>query len=170
MIVVVMGVAGAGKTTIGRRLAAALDAEFIEGDAHHPPGNIKKMAVGRPLSDADRRPWLQALAVALDDWRRQERDVVLACSALKTAYRRLLSAGADDVCFVHLQGPIEMVQSRMEGRTAHFMPASLLASQYRDLEPPEATEVAITVDIAGTPDEVARRALAGLRTTNRRRL
>lgn len=162
MIVVVMGVGGSGKTTIGERLARALGAIFIEGDAYHSPGNIEKMRLGVPLEDADRWPWLKALAREAARQQAQGRDVVLACSALKRSYRRLLGEGCADIRFVHLDGPSELIRERLRARSGHFLPASLLASQLAALEPPGTDEPALRLDVAGAPDEIVEELLRGL--------
>jgi gluconokinase len=143
VIVVVMGVSGSGKSTVGALLAERLGVEFLDADAFHPPENVAKMAAGVPLTDADRRPWLERLNAEL----RQRKDAVLACSALKESYRRTLAQGID--CrFVHLRGPIELIRARMAERSHRYMPASLLESQFATLEPPAG---AIEVDIAEPP-------------------
>jgi len=143
VIVVVMGVSGCGKSTVGARLAQTLGAEFLDADEFHPPENVAKMAAGIPLTDADRRPWLGRLNTGL----MKRKDAVLACSALKESYRATLAAGID--CrFVHLRGPIELIRARMEDRSHRYMPASLLESQFAALEPPAG---AIEVDIAQPP-------------------
>ena len=144
MNVVVMGVSGSGKTTIGALLAARLGCAFLDGDDFHPPANVKKMAAGTPLTDADRLPWLKALNEKL----RQDRNAVLACSALKESYRRILAEGLDDCRLVHLRGSIELIRSRLGERKHRYMPASLLESQFATLEPPMD---AIEVDIAAAP-------------------
>lgn len=143
MIVVVMGVSGCGKSTVGALLAQALGAEFLDADEFHPAENVAKMAAGVPLTDADRKPWLDRLNAELA----KRKNAVLACSALKESYRAILAAGID--CrFVHLRGPIELVRARMENRSHRYMPASLLESQFAALEPPAG---AIEVDIAQPP-------------------
>jgi gluconokinase len=146
MIVVVMGVSGSGKTTIGRLLAARLGCEFIDGDDFHPPDNVAKMSSGVPLSDEDRRPWLELLNGKL-----RERDkAVLACSALKESYRAVLSRGLPGRRFVHLQGDIELIRARLAERRHRYMPASLLESQFAALEAPEN---AIHIDVAHPPEQ-----------------
>jgi len=137
MIIVVMGVAGSGKTTLGRALAAALGWVFVEGDDYHPAANIAKMARGEPLDDADRAPWLQRLNRRLAALDASGADAVLACSALKARYRQRLAAGLGAVRFVHLVGDAAVVERRLRGREGHFMPAELLASQSEALELPE---------------------------------
>ncbi len=142
MIVVVMGVSGSGKTTIGTLLAAHLGCPFLDGDDFHPPENVAKMAAGTPLSDTDRWPWLENLNGKLIDKPR----AVLACSALKESYRAVLARGLPDCRFVHLRGSIELIRARMKERRHRYMPASLLESQFATLEPPaDAIEVDIGV-------------------------
>jgi carbohydrate kinase (thermoresistant glucokinase family) len=133
VIVVVMGVSGAGKTTIGAALARELGWHFIDADDHHPPANVARMAAGEPLTDADRRPWLDALNGLL----RNEKDAVLACSALKQSYRDRLTAGIVDFQFIYLKGDAELIGARLAQRRHRYMPASLLKSQFEILEPPE---------------------------------
>jgi gluconokinase len=153
-LVVVMGVSGTGKTTVGNRLAARLGVPFVEGDRFHPPANIAKMSRGQPLGDADRRPWLEALAAELDRARRAGGGGVLACSALRASYRTILRAGHDDVAFVFLDGTPDLVERRLAARRGHFMPAALLASQFAALEAPNGGEHAIRVDVAAAPDAI----------------
>lgn len=149
--VVVMGVSGCGKSTVGRGLAAALGVHYVEGDELHPPDNVERMAAGIPLTDADRHGWLQAVAGQLSHATAQAAGVVVACSALKRRYRDLLRAAAPDVRFVHLHGSPALLAQRLSGRTGHYMPASLLQSQLDTLEPPGADEGAITLDIGQDP-------------------
>lgn len=160
-VVVVMGVAGSGKSTIGALIARGLDADFAEGDRFHPAANIAKMSAGQPLTDADRLPWLEAMAEAIRGWRRADRPTVLACSALRQSYRDLLSGGSDEVRFVHLRATRAQVEDRMAARKGHFMPTSLIASQFATLEEPRD---AIALDVGGTPAEVAAQALRHLRS------
>ncbi len=149
MIVVLMGVSGCGKTTIGNLLASRLGYPFLDADEFHPPENVAKMAAGNPLSDADRRPWLELLNGRL----RGQKNAVLACSALKESYRQILSNGITDCRFVHLCGSIELIRSRLAQRKHRYMPATLLESQFAALEPPAG---AIEVDIgASVPECVA---------------
>ncbi len=146
--VVVMGVSGTGKSTIGRALADALEVPFVEGDDLHPRANRDKMAQGIPLTDADRAPWLDAVAAELG------RPVVVACSALKLRYRERLREAAPDLSLVYLHGTPELLAARMEGREGHFMPTSLLRSQLDTLEAPDGDENPIGVDVALRPDEI----------------
>jgi gluconokinase len=155
MIVVVMGVAGCGKTTIGKLLAARLGCEFLDGDDFHPPENVAKMAAGTPLADEDRWPWLERLNALL----RERPSAVLACSALKQAYRDRLAQGLERCEYVFLHGSFDLIQSRLEERRHRYMPASLLASQFAALEPPVG---AIAVDVAAPPERCAEVILAAL--------
>ncbi|HYM33341.1 MAG TPA: gluconokinase [Candidatus Cybelea sp.] len=162
MIVVIMGVSGAGKTTVGKLLAEQLDAAFLEGDAFHPPGNIAKMQAGEPLDDDDRRPWLESMARELARCEASDQSVVLACSALKRRYRDILRAGCPGVTFVYLSGTKELIRRRITSRSGHFMPPALLDSQFAALEAPSADE-AIVVDVGETPDAIAARAAERLK-------
>ena len=141
MILLVMGVSGSGKNTVGEPLAQRLGWKFMDGDDYHPPENVKKMAAGIALQDGDRWPWLDRLNAIL----RQEKDAVVACSALKEAYRRRLLAGLFPYTIVHLRGSFELIRSRVEARKHRYMPASLLQSQFDTLEAPEN---AIAVDVS----------------------
>jgi gluconokinase len=160
--VVVMGVSGCGKSTVGRLLADDLGLDYLEGDDLHPPENVARMAAGVALTDADRQGWLQALARCLGEAQAQGRGLVLSCSALKRSYRDILRAGAADVRFVHLHGAPELLAARMAARPGHYMPPSLLESQLATLEAPAADELALSFDIAQAPDEIARGALDAL--------
>lgn len=144
-IIVVMGVAGCGKTSVGRALAATLDLPFLEGDELHPPRNVALMASGRPLDDDDRRDWLDAIARRIAAARAGGGGLVAACSALKRRYRDVLRGDGGPVFFLHLAGSPELMRQRLAARSDHFMPASLIESQFAALEPPGADEAAITV-------------------------
>jgi gluconokinase len=158
MVVVVMGVSGSGKTTLGQRLAARLGCAFVDADDHHPAENVAKMAAGVPLEDADRWPWLDALNALL---RASPNDLVLACSALKQAYRDRLCAGIGDCRLVYLKGTLEQIRNRLAARRHRYMPASLLDSQFAALEPPLD---AITVEVAEPPERCIERVLSALRS------
>lgn len=153
MIVVLMGVTGSGKTTVGRLLAKELGWEFHDADQYHPAANVEKMRRGIPLSDEDRKPWLETLAKLVKDAQDQGRNIILACSALKHRYQEALSHDRDAVHFVCLCGTPEVIRKRLEARTGHFMSPALLPSQFAILEMPEN---AIKVDVSATPEEIAR--------------
>lgn len=150
-----MGVAGSGKTTVGRKLAEALGGTFLDADDFHPPENVAKMRAGIPLDDADRSPWLDALAEALQSPAKSP--VILACSALKGIYRERLLEAAPDLILVFLDGDPALIQRRMEERGDHFMPTALLESQLQTLEAPEN---ALRLDIAEPVDVLVARILA----------
>ena len=158
-IVVVMGVSGSGKTTVGTRLAERLGADFAEGDGFHPEANIAKMSRGEPLADADRWPWLAAIARRIDRARAERRGLVVACSALKRAYRDVLIGDRPDVCLVYLRGSRDVIGARVAKRKHDYMPPSLLPSQFAALEEPGPGERPIMVDVAKpadvTVDEIA---------------
>ncbi len=158
--VVVMGVSGAGKSTIGGRLAHALGVPFAEGDDFHPRANVAKMRAGEPLTDADRVPWLDSIAAWLAE--RAVGGGVVSCSALKRDYRDRLRAAAPDVLFLHLTASREELASRMSTRREHFMPASLLDSQLATLEPLAADERGIAVDATRAPADLVRETIAVL--------
>jgi gluconokinase len=145
MIVLLMGVAGVGKTTIGEALARELGWRFIDADDYHPPQNVAKMKAGIPLNDEDRWPWLARLNKVL----KEETNAVLACSALKAAYRERLAQGIADFTTVYLHGSAELIRTRMAARSHRYMPAALLDSQLATLEPPAD---AIAVDVAQAPE------------------
>lgn len=153
-IVVVMGVSGAGKTTVGLLLAAALGCQFKEGDDLHPDANIDKMMAGKPLTDADRLPWLHRIAAVIDGWRARAEPGVLSCSALKRSYRDIILADRPDVTLVYLRGAPDLIRRRMAARHGHFMPLALLDSQFANLEEPDAEENVLIVDTAGSPPDV----------------
>jgi gluconokinase len=147
-VLVLMGVSGAGKTTLGKAVAAQLGWPFQEGDAFHPPANIAKMASGHPLNDADRAAWLARVEAWVASQLAAGRSGVIACSALKQAYRDAIVAGRDDVILGFLNGSAALIADRLKRRRGHFMPASLLGSQLADLQPPTAQEHPIVIDIA----------------------
>ena len=164
-VLVVMGVSGVGKSTLGEALAAHLGWPFQEGDALHPAANIAKMKAGQPLTDADRLPWLDAIGAWIDGQLGRGRCGVITCSALKRAYRDRLTRGRLGVTFVFIQLDQAAVAARLAGRKGHFMPPSLLASQFADLEPPGPDEPVIVVDgaapITAQVEAVERASTAG---------
>lgn len=151
MIILVMGVSGSGKTTIGEMLAKSLNWEFCDADALHPPANIEKMKHGIPLDDADRKPWLQTLAKVIAQWLQEDKNVVLACSALKAAYRQLLLQDKKRMRIIYLQGDARLIQERLRSRLDHYMPPELLQSQLETLEEPFD---AIYVDVSQPPEVI----------------
>lgn len=155
-----MGVAGAGKTLIGSRLARALGSEYVEGDEYHPAANVAKMAAGVPLDDADRAGWLDALAAKIADARRDGHGLVIAASVLKRAYRDRLRAADPDLRFILLDAPKPVIADRLEHRRGHYMPPSLLDSQLAILEPPGEDERAWVLDGSRSPDAIVAEVLA----------
>lgn len=155
MIVVVMGVCGCGKSSVGARLAQHMGCDLIEGDVHHPPANRAKMTAGTPLTDEDRWPWLDRLAQEMRIRHRAGKSAVVACSALKVAYRDRLRASGTDPVFVHLVGNPEIIRARMAARTDHFMPPDLLDSQLATLEAAGAGETLHNFDVTPPGDVVA---------------
>jgi gluconokinase len=153
MILIIMGVVGAGKTTIGSLLASQLGWQFADADDFHPVANVEKIRHGIPLSDADREPWLERLRDAISDWIAIGENVVLACSALKRSYRAKLEIGRD-VRFVYLKGSASVIAQRLRARLGHFADESILASQFADLEDPEN---AVVVEINDTPERIVAR-------------
>jgi gluconokinase len=151
-----MGVAGAGKTLIGSRLAATLGVEFVEGDDYHPPANVAKMAAGIPLTDADRQAWLAALAARIADARGADRGLVVAASVLKREYRDRFRAADPAVRFILLTAPRPIIAGRLEHRSGHYMPPSLLDSQLAILEPPDSDERAWVYDNERAPEDIVR--------------
>jgi gluconokinase len=162
--IVVMGVSGCGKTTVASRLAQRLGWDFAEADTFHSAANVRKMQSGIALTDADRCPWLDAIAAWMEGARREGRHCVVACSALKRAYRERLKAGHDDVRFVYLRGAYETIAARMAGRAGHYMPPSLLQSQFDALEEPASDENALVLSNEMPPDQIVEAVLAA-RTT-----
>ncbi|WP_229262308.1 gluconokinase [Duganella guangzhouensis] len=154
---VVMGVSGCGKSTVGQALAAANGAAFVEGDQFHPPANVAKMSAGMPLNDDDRAEWLLALQAQISAAAARGDGLVVSCSALKRRYRDLLRQGDPALRFAHLNGPKDLIEARMRARVAHYMPTSLLDSQFRDLEPLQADEAGLTLDIEIPPDDLVAR-------------
>jgi carbohydrate kinase (thermoresistant glucokinase family) len=160
--IVVMGVSGCGKSTVGRALGAALGLPFVEGDELHPPRNVALMAAGTPLTDEDRRDWLNTLAEVLAGAAARGHGVVVSCSALKRAYRDRLRAGAPGLRLVYLHGPEAVLADRLQARSDHYMPPSLLHSQLATLEPPGADEGAIALSITLAPELLIAEAQARL--------
>lgn len=160
-VVVVMGVAGTGKTTIGPLVAEALGVPYAEGDDFHPAANVAKMSAGVPLDDDDRWPWLDAIG----RWAHGRAGLggVVSSSALKRSYRDRLRAAAPGLVFLHLTGDRELIERRMGERKGHFMPTALLDSQFAALQPLAADEAGAAVDVAGTPGDITDRAVAALR-------
>jgi len=159
---VVMGVSGTGKSTVAKALQERLDWLFAEGDDLHPSANVAKMAAGIPLEDADRWPWLDAIAAWTSEQAAGSRSTIVTCSALRRVYRDRLREATTDTVFVHLVGSPELLAQRMGGRKGHFMPASLLASQLDTLEPLEADEAGVVVDVDTTTDAMVDQVLAVL--------
>nr|WP_321454650.1 gluconokinase [uncultured Cohaesibacter sp.] len=151
MIIVVMGISGSGKSTLGKLLADRLGVPFEEGDAYHSQDNVKKMAAGIPLTDEDRKPWLETLAAAMSHWDARGETRVLSCSALRKAYRDLFRQAAQNLRFIFLDGAEDLVRARMAERQSHFMPVKLIESQIAALEVPDGEEDVIRIDIANDP-------------------
>ena len=163
MVIVLMGAAGAGKTTVGRRLAQALNWHFYDADAFHPNENIAKMAQGVALTDEDRRPWLQGLRSALAEWVSKNENVVLASSLVKQSHRTIVLAGSEDrVSLVYLKAPRSLLGRRLVERTGHFAGAELLESQMAALEEPS-PPAALVLDASDNPEELVYRIRAALR-------
>lgn len=157
---VVMGVAGSGKSVIGAALARALGVDFVEGDDYHSAANVERMSSGIPLTDADRASWLSALAKRIRKARKEEKGVVMSCSALKRSYRDTLRAEAGELQFIYLRGPRAVIVERIAQRRGHFMPPALLDSQFDALQVPSPEEQAWVIDIAQSPDEIIAALLA----------
>ncbi|MCB0653739.1 MAG: gluconokinase [Saprospiraceae bacterium] len=156
MIIIVMGVSGCGKTTIGKQLSQSMKVPFYDADDFHPLVNVQKMANGEPLNDDDRRPWLQSLADHIVQWK-STGGAVLACSALKESYRKILGSGMTEIQWVYLPGTYDQIKTRMENREDHYMKADLLRSQFEALEEPD---YGIRVDISLSPKEIVHSILA----------
>jgi len=158
MIILLMGVSGAGKTTIGKLLAETLSWEFSDADNFHTATNIEKMRLGIPLNDADRKLWLEDLQAAIKNWLQENKNVVLACSALKTNYRQMLMI---DSCIhlVYLKGSFDVIETRLKARQNHFMTEKLLKSQFNDLEEPNNC---IYVDVSELPEVIVKKIRTGL--------
>lgn len=153
-VVVVMGVASSGKTSLGERLAERLGWPFRDADSFHPPENVAKMAGGTPLTDEDRKPWLAAIAAWIDDLRATGEHGIVTCSALKRAYRQVIVGDRPDVALVYLKGSRELIGRRMAARQHHFMPPALLDSQFAALEEPGADEKPLVVSVEDSKDAI----------------
>lgn len=161
--IIVMGVSGCGKTSVGAALAERLGLSFVEGDVLHPPANVEKMAKGTPLTDADRWPWLETIGALMAEALAKGEGIIVSCSALKRTYReRLRAAAGGKLRFVYLSGSRELLTERMGARTGHFMPLSLLESQLQTLEVPSGEEGVVTVDIDQGVDGIVDDAIRGL--------
>ncbi|MFH5926639.1 gluconokinase [Roseomonas xinghualingensis] len=154
MVVIVMGVSGSGKTTAAKLLAAELGWEFREGDDLHPPANVERMRTGIPLIDEDRWPWLHRIAAVVDDWLERGVSGVLTCSALKRSYRDMIIGPRPNIRLVHIQGGASLLSPRLASRQGHYMPSSLLASQFATLEPPGEDEHPITLSADQPPERI----------------
>jgi carbohydrate kinase (thermoresistant glucokinase family) len=161
-VLIVMGVSGSGKSTIGAMLARSLSWEFEDGDWFHPRANVDKMHSGKPLTDEDRMPWLRAIAARIDEVRRSGGREVIACSALKKKYRDVLIGQRKDVRLVYLKGDEALIARRIATRQEHFMPAGLLDSQFEALEEPGKDEKAIVVSIEPSPAEIVAQVCAAM--------
>lgn len=159
MVVIVMGVSGSGKTTIGKKLAAALGWEFFDGDDYHPPANIEKMSKGIPLNDDDRQTWLELLRGLIEDLQNQNKGGIIASSALKASYRDILINGDDDIAVIYLRGSYDLIWERMKSRQGHYMKANMLKSQFDALQEPDD---AIIINITDPPDEIVQQIIKHL--------
>jgi carbohydrate kinase (thermoresistant glucokinase family) len=162
MIILLMGVSGSGKSTVGALLAERLACEFQDGDVFHPAANVEKMHEGIPLSDADRLPWLNAIAAWIDEARAAGKHAVVACSALKRCYREILIGNRADVRLVYLRGDEALIAGRLQKRKRHFMPQGLLKSQFEALEEPGAEEKPIIVEVDRSPAEIVEEIVGSL--------
>jgi carbohydrate kinase (thermoresistant glucokinase family) len=162
-VVVVMGVSGSGKTTIAKDLANRVHWQALEGDTLHPPANVAKMKAGTPLDDSDRWPWLHAIAASIDAWRAAGTSGVVACSALKRAYRDILIGSRPDVVLIYLQGSRDLIGDRIAARRGHFMPPALLDSQFGTLEEPGDDEHPIVASVAPPPEAITDAIIGQLR-------
>ena len=161
---VIMGVSGSGKSPIGETLGQRLGWPYADGDSFHPPANVAKMKSGQPLTDEDRWPWLKAIAAEIERRRQLGEHIIIACSALKKAYRDILVHGRDDIRMVYLNGSQDLVADRIGHRKGHFMPPGLLDSQFATLEPPSADERPIVVSIDASVDLIVEHILQQLQS------
>lgn len=160
-LIITMGVSGGGKSTIGRKIAEHLNLPYLDGDDYHSKQSVAKMSAGIPLEDADRWPWLTRIAQAMVEKANEKGGAVAACSALKRSYRdHLLAHAGEPIAFINLYAPQSVIAERQANRPGHFMPASLLQSQYDVLEMPQSDENAATIDVSGTKEETLAQALA----------
>jgi gluconokinase len=164
-VLIVMGVSGSGKSTIGEMLATRLGWDYEDGDRFHPASNVAKMSAGQPLTDEDRWPWLRAIADEIDRVCEAGRHAVIACSALKRIYRDILVHGRNDVRIIYLDGTEALIASRLARRKGHFMPPGLLASQFKTLEPPGEGENPLTVSIDAPVEAIVDDIISQLRQT-----
>jgi len=162
VVVIILGVSGAGKTTLGKLLARELGWVFYEADDFHSPANVEKMHAGIPLTDEDRRPWLESLRDLVKRSLAAGENAILACSALKKTYRDCLQVGTD-VRFVYLRGGYELIANQLSHRRGHFMNPALLQSQFADLEEPQPAEDAIVIELGRSPDKVVEEIKSKLR-------
>jgi gluconokinase len=161
-VIVVMGVAGSGKTTVGALLAGRLGWPYAEADNFHSQSNVDKMAAGHPLTDADRKPWLEAIGRWIDERGAAGEPAIVSCSGLKRVYRDLLRAGRPEVRMVFLKGSRDLIMRRLVARHGHYMKADMLDSQFADLEEPTPDENVLTVSIELAPEEIVNQIVAGL--------
>jgi carbohydrate kinase (thermoresistant glucokinase family) len=162
-VIVVMGVASSGKTSLGERLAERLGWPFRDADSFHPPENVAKMSSGTPLTDEDRKPWLAAIAAWIDDLRTNGGNGIVTCSALKRAYREVIVGDRPDVTLVYLRGSRELIGQRMAARQHHFMPPALLDSQFATLEEPGADEKPLVVQVEASKEVIVAQVVRELR-------
>ncbi|ADZ44233.1 TPA: gluconokinase [Yersinia enterocolitica] len=165
--IIVMGVSGSGKTTVGEAVARRIHAKFIDGDDLHPRANIQKMGSGHPLNDEDRMPWLERLSDAAYSLHHKNESGIIVCSALKRRYRDRLREGNPEMAFLYLKGSFDVIMERLKARSGHFMPTDLLKSQFEALEEPGSEEPdVICVDIDADIDEVVQRCVLALEKQN----